>query len=90
MQCQLIIGYRGLEKLAWQSGEVESIDAEVVCKNDTFIFRKGTEVHSSSGRRAWTATAASRRRLRVREAQERRQARPVPAEVRHREDPQLR
>lgn len=44
MQCQLIIGYRGMEKLAWQSGEVESIDAEVVYLNDTFKFKKGTEV----------------------------------------------
>lgn len=47
MQCTLIIGYRGLEKLAWQSGEVESIDAEVVYARDTFDFRKGTEVHVS-------------------------------------------
>lgn len=41
--CQLIIGYRGLEKLAWQSGEIQTIDAEVVCQNDRFIFRKGFE-----------------------------------------------
>lgn len=41
MQCQLIIGYRGLEKLAWQSGEVASIDAEVVCERDHFVFSKG-------------------------------------------------
>lgn len=40
-QCQLIIGYRGFEKLAWQSGDVVQIDAEVVCVNDRFIFRKG-------------------------------------------------
>jgi recombination protein RecT len=40
-QCQLIIGYRGLEKLAWQSGEVKMIDAEVVYENDHFIFKKG-------------------------------------------------
>lgn len=43
-QLTLIIGYRGLEKLAWQTGEVESIDAEVVCQNDDFKFKKGTEV----------------------------------------------
>lgn len=43
-QCQLIIGYRGMEKLAWQSGDVESIDAEVVYSNDTFTFKKGTTV----------------------------------------------
>ena len=41
MQLQLIIGYRGLEKLAWQSGEVGMIDAEVVYERDSFIFRKG-------------------------------------------------
>lgn len=40
-QCQLIIGYRGLEKLAWQSGEVQMIDAEVVHERDLFIFKKG-------------------------------------------------
>ncbi|HWG41434.1 MAG TPA: recombinase RecT, partial [Gemmataceae bacterium] len=45
MQLQLIIGYRGMEKLAWQSGEIESIDSEVVYTNDQFSFRKGTEVH---------------------------------------------
>jgi recombination protein RecT len=40
-QCQLIIGYRGFEKLAWQSGEVAMIDAEVVYENDLFKFKKG-------------------------------------------------
>jgi recombination protein RecT len=45
MQLQLIIGYRGMEKLAWQSGDVESIDAEVVREKDHFVFRKGTEVN---------------------------------------------
>lgn len=44
MQCTMIIGYRGLEKLAWQSGEIASIDAEVVYTNDDFKFKKGTEV----------------------------------------------
>lgn len=43
VQLQLIIGYRGFEKLAWQSGEVQMIDAEVVCERDHFIFRKGFE-----------------------------------------------
>lgn len=43
-QLQLIIGYRGMEKLAWQSGEVDSIDAEVVYTKDNFVFKKGTEV----------------------------------------------
>lgn len=40
-QCQLIIGYRGLAKLARQSGEVATISSDVVCKNDRFTFRKG-------------------------------------------------
>lgn len=44
MQLTLIIGYRGFEKLAWQSGMVDHIDAEVVCKNDRFSFKKGTTV----------------------------------------------
>lgn len=42
-QCQLIIGYRGLVKLARQSGEVKRIDADVVCENDEFVFRKGSD-----------------------------------------------
>lgn len=41
MQCQLIIGYRGLAKLARQSGEIKRIEAEIVCENDHFVFRKG-------------------------------------------------
>jgi recombination protein RecT len=42
-QCQLIIGYRGLAKLARQSGEIKRIDADVVCENDEFTFRKGSD-----------------------------------------------
>lgn len=41
-QCQLIIGYRGLAKLARQSGEIKRIEAEVVYTNDDFKYRKGT------------------------------------------------
>jgi recombination protein RecT len=43
MQLTLIIGYRGLEKLCWQSGEVTMIDAEVVYEKDHFVFKKGFE-----------------------------------------------
>ena len=43
-QCQLIIGYRGMEKLAWQTGEIASIDAEMVYSGDTFVFKKGSVV----------------------------------------------
>ena len=42
-QLQLIIGYRGYEKLAWQSGQVDMIDAEVVHANDAFEFSKGSD-----------------------------------------------
>jgi len=42
-QCQLIIGYRGYAKLARQTGEIKRIEADVVCANDTFTFRKGSD-----------------------------------------------
>lgn len=42
-QATLIIGYRGLAKLARQSGEVECIEAEPVYESDHFIFQKGSE-----------------------------------------------
>lgn len=41
-QCQLIIGYRGYAKLARQTGEIKRIEANVVCKNDKFTMRKGS------------------------------------------------
>ncbi|MEM6260471.1 MAG: recombinase RecT [Planctomycetota bacterium] len=41
--CQLIPGYRGLAKLARQSGEVKRIEAEVVYEADHFKYRKGAE-----------------------------------------------
>ena len=40
-QCQLIIGYRGLAKLARQSGEIKRIEAEVVYEQDKFTYKKG-------------------------------------------------
>ncbi len=40
-QLTLIIGYRGFAKLARQSGEIKTIDADVVKENDKFIYRKG-------------------------------------------------
>jgi len=46
-QCQLIIGYRGLAKLARQSGDVSYIEAEVVCENDQFDFEKGMNAKCS-------------------------------------------
>jgi recombination protein RecT len=41
-QCQLIPGYRGLAKLARQSGEIKRIESEVVYQKDEFDYVKGT------------------------------------------------
>lgn len=41
-QCTLIPGYRGLAKLARQSGEIQHIEAEAVYENDLFEFEKGS------------------------------------------------
>lgn len=38
---QLIIGYRGFIELAWRSGKVVGIDAEVVYEKDRFRYTKG-------------------------------------------------
>jgi len=40
-----IPGYRGLAKLAWQSGQVESITAEIVGEHDEFDFQMGDDPH---------------------------------------------
>ncbi len=42
-ECQFIAGYRGLAKLARNSGEVKRIEAEVIHENDRFIYQKGTK-----------------------------------------------
>lgn len=39
--CQFQIGYKGLLDLAYRSGEIECIDAEIVYNNDTFEFEYG-------------------------------------------------
>lgn len=39
----LIPGYKGLMDLAYRSGRVTSIFAEVVCENDKFTYRMGTD-----------------------------------------------
>lgn len=38
-QCQLIVDYRGLVKLAYQSGQVSSIRADVVYEGDEFDYK---------------------------------------------------
>lgn len=42
MQCQLIPGYRGLAKLARQSGDVSRLEAEAVYSGDHFVYEKGS------------------------------------------------
>lgn len=43
VEAQLIIGYRGLIDLARRSGQIASIEARVVWKNDVFEFEYGLE-----------------------------------------------
>lgn len=43
MECQLIVGYKGLLKLARQSGEISSISARVVHEKDVFEFEYGLQ-----------------------------------------------
>lgn len=41
MEVQLIIDYKGYVELAYRSGKVDNIHADVVCENDTFRHSKG-------------------------------------------------
>ncbi len=43
-ECQFIPMYRGLARLARNSGEIKRIEAEVVCENDSFHYQKGSVV----------------------------------------------
>jgi len=43
MVCQLIVGYKGMLKLARQSGEIASIAAHVVHSNDEFSYSLGLD-----------------------------------------------
>lgn len=40
-ECQMIIGYRGLIDLARRSGQVDGIEARIVCERDKFRFAYG-------------------------------------------------
>lgn len=42
-ECQLIVGYKGLRKLAWQSGEISSVSSRVVHAKDDFEYEYGLE-----------------------------------------------
>jgi recombination protein RecT len=44
-ECTLIIDYKGLIRLALQSGKVSYLHADVVCENDEFEFDKGEILH---------------------------------------------
>jgi len=39
--CQLIIDYKGLVELAYRSGQISFLHADVVCENDVFTFDRG-------------------------------------------------
>jgi len=43
MECQFQIGYKGLIDLAYRSGNVKSIQAQVVYENDDFVYELGLE-----------------------------------------------
>ncbi len=44
-ECQMHAGYKGIVKLARNSGEYSLIDAQPVHENDTFEFQKGSETY---------------------------------------------
>lgn len=43
VECQLIVGYRGLVELARRSGQVATITADVVREGDVFVYENGVE-----------------------------------------------
>ena len=42
-EAQLIIGYKGFIELAWRSGQLKSLEARLVYKNDVFKVDYGSE-----------------------------------------------
>lgn len=41
---EFLIAYRGMMKLAWNTGVVKSLDFDKVCENDHFVYKKGREI----------------------------------------------
>jgi recombination protein RecT len=41
---EFLIAYRGMMKLAWNTGMIKSLDFDKVCVNDKFVYKKGREV----------------------------------------------
>jgi recombination protein RecT len=41
---EFLIAYRGMMKLAWNTGMIKSLDFDKVCSLDKFVYKKGREV----------------------------------------------
>ena len=41
---EFLIAYRGMMKLAWNTGMVKSLDFDKVCDHDQFVYKKGREI----------------------------------------------
>jgi len=41
---EFLIAYRGMMKLAWNTGMLKSLDFDKVCENDQFKYKKGKEI----------------------------------------------
>lgn len=42
-QCTFVLGYKGLLELVYRSGQISSVQAEIVYKNDEFIYELGLD-----------------------------------------------
>lgn len=58
-QCKLIVGYKGMVSLLMNTGMVSSIHADIIAKNDTFVYDRGEvkkhEIDFTSDRGAMVA-----------------------------------
>lgn len=45
IECQFMVGYKGMIKLIYNSGMIASIDAHEVCANDEFSYEYGSNSH---------------------------------------------